>query len=183
MLEWFCKGQPNLPSHPAKPPLPGRIWETSLVRGAPAPLSSLAVELLTGQSQQWETVTMELSSLITEGTMEFRDSKEQWQLLTTQMPVSHGAFWWSEYSDPLESKTVVNWPSNQPTKLGPPRWPSSKKKKKKKKQLPANAGDTGSIPESGRSPWGGNGNLLQFSCLGNPWWATVHGAAEESGTT
>ena len=41
-----------------------------------------------------------------------------------------------------------------------------------------NAGDLGSIPGSGRSPGGGNGNPLQHSCLGNPmdrggWWATV----------
>ena len=31
-----------------------------------------------------------------------------------------------------------------------------------------NAGDTGSIPGSGRSPGGGNGNPLQCSCLENP---------------
>ena len=47
------------------------------------------------------------------------------------------------------------------------------------KNLPANSGDTGSIPESGRSPGGGNGNPLQYSCLGNPMdrgarWAIVH---------
>ena len=36
------------------------------------------------------------------------------------------------------------------------------------KNLPANAGDVGSIPGSGRSPGKGNGNLLQYSCLGNP---------------
>ena len=50
------------------------------------------------------------------------------------------------------------------------------------KNLPANAGDTrdvGSIPESGRCPGIGNGNPLQYSCLGNSmdiaaWWATVH---------
>ena len=45
-----------------------------------------------------------------------------------------------------------------------------------------NAGDPGSIPESGRSPGEGNGNPLQYSCLENPmdggvWWATVHGVA------
>ena len=34
------------------------------------------------------------------------------------------------------------------------------------KNLPANAGDTGSIPESGRASGEGNGNLLQYSCLG-----------------
>ena len=39
------------------------------------------------------------------------------------------------------------------------------------------AGDTGSIPGLGRSPGGGNGSPLQYSCLENPmdrgaWWAT-----------
>ena len=47
----------------------------------------------------------------------------------------------------------------------------------------ANSEDPGSIPESGRSPGGGNGNPLQYSCLGNPmdrgaWWATVPGIAK-----
>ena len=51
------------------------------------------------------------------------------------------------------------------------------------KNPPANAGEMGSIPELGRSPGEGNGNPLQYSCLGNPmgreaWWATVHGVAK-----
>ena len=51
------------------------------------------------------------------------------------------------------------------------------------KNLAANAGDTGSISESGRSPGGGHGNPLQYSCLENPmdrgaWQGTVHGVAE-----
>ena len=51
------------------------------------------------------------------------------------------------------------------------------------KNLPANAGDPGSIPESGRSPGEGNDNPRQYSCLQNPMdrgdqWATVHGVAE-----
>ena len=53
------------------------------------------------------------------------------------------------------------------------------------KNLPANAGDIdlGLIPGLGRAPGGGNGNLLQCYCLGNPmdrgaWWATVHGVAK-----
>ena len=33
------------------------------------------------------------------------------------------------------------------------------------KNLPADAGDRGFIPGSGRSPGGGNGNPLQYSCL------------------
>ena len=57
--------------------------------------------------------------------------------------------------------------------------------------LPANArdaGNTGSVPGSGRSPGEGNGNPLQYSYLGNPrdrgaWWATDHGVAKESDTT
>ena len=36
------------------------------------------------------------------------------------------------------------------------------------KNPPANAGDTGSIPESGRSPGEGNGNPLQYSYWENP---------------
>ena len=36
------------------------------------------------------------------------------------------------------------------------------------KNLPTNAGDVGSIPESGRFPGGGHGTPLQDSCLGNP---------------
>ena len=49
------------------------------------------------------------------------------------------------------------------------------------KNPPANAGDTGSIPRSGRSPGEGNGNPLQFSCLEShigAWQATVTGIAE-----
>ena len=41
----------------------------------------------------------------------------------------------------------------------------------------------GLIPELGRSPGGGHGNPLQYSCLENPmdrgaWRATVHGGAQ-----
>ena len=51
------------------------------------------------------------------------------------------------------------------------------------KNPPANAGDVGSIPGSGRSPGEGRGNPLQDSCLGNPmdrgaWRATVHGVTQ-----
>ena len=46
----------------------------------------------------------------------------------------------------------------------------------------------GSIPGSGRSTGVGNGNSLQYSCMGNPmdggtWQATVHEVAKESDTT
>ena len=77
----------------------------------------------------------------------------------------------------------------QPIKL-----PMQKKKKQKKiakggtvvKYLLANAGDAGDvglIPWLGRSPGGGNGNTLQYSCLDNlmnrgAWWAAVHEVAK-----
>ena len=58
---------------------------------------------------------------------------------------------------------VAQWLSNPPANTGA-------------------AGDVGSIPGSGGSPGGGNGNPLQYSCLKNPrdgraWWAVVYGAA------
>ena len=51
-----------------------------------------------------------------------------------------------------------------------------------------NSEDPGSIPGSGRSPGEGNGNPLQYSCLGNPmnrgaWQTTVLLVAKESDTT
>ena len=52
----------------------------------------------------------------------------------------------------------------------------------------ANARDVGSIPGSGRPLGGGNGNPLQYFCLGNPmdrgvWWAVIHGVSKESNMT
>ena len=54
------------------------------------------------------------------------------------------------------------------------------------KEFTCNSGDIGNaglIPSSGKSPGGGNGTPLQYSCLGNsidrgPWWAAVHGATK-----
>ena len=51
------------------------------------------------------------------------------------------------------------------------------------KNLPANEGDTGSVPGLEIPPGGGQDNPLQYSCLGNPmdrgaWWATVHRIAK-----
>ena len=64
---------------------------------------------------------------------------------------------------------------------GLPRWLGGK-------NSPANAGDEGSISVLGKSPGEGNGNPLQYSCLGNPmdrgvWQAVVHGISKEWGTT
>ena len=58
------------------------------------------------------------------------------------------------------------------------------------KNLSANAGDireASLIPRSGRSPGGGHGNPVQYSCLVNPiecgaWRATVHTVAESDTT-
>ena len=56
------------------------------------------------------------------------------------------------------------------------------------KNPPANAGDMGSIPGSGRSSGEGNGNSLQYSCLENPmdrgaWLTIVHRGHKELDTT
>ena len=56
------------------------------------------------------------------------------------------------------------------------------------KNLPANAGDTGDVVWSlGQEEGEGNGNPLQYFCLGNPrdrgaWWAPVHGSQESDMT-
>ena len=64
--------------------------------------------------------------------------------------------------------------------LGFPRWLFGK-------ESACNVGDLGSIPGSGRSLGEGNGNPLQYSCLGNPmdrgaWWATLWGCKESDMT-
>ena len=55
-------------------------------------------------------------------------------------------------------------------------------------RISLNAGDSGSVPASGRPPGEGNGNPLQYSCLENPkdrgaWETTVHGVTKEVDTT
>ena len=50
------------------------------------------------------------------------------------------------------------------------------------KNSPANAGDVGSIPGSGRSPRGGDGNPLQYSCLENPMDRGAMGHTESDST-
>ena len=65
-------------------------------------------------------------------------------------------------------------------RLGLPWWLSGK-------ESVCNAGDTGLIPGWGRCHGDGNGNTLQYSCLGNPmdkgaWQAAVHGIAKELDT-
>ena len=62
------------------------------------------------------------------------------------------------------------------SRLGLPRWFSGK-------ESTCQSGDTGSIPGPGRSPGGGHGKPLQYSCLENPmdggaWRAAVHGVTQ-----
>ena len=64
---------------------------------------------------------------------------------------------------------------------GLPRWLSGK-------ESTCNAGVMAQIPGLGKSSGGGNGNLLQYSCLEDPlgrgvWWGTVHRVIKESDTT
>ena len=73
-------------------------------------------------------------------------------------------------------KTIAHVLSEGIRHVGLPRWLSSK-------ESACNAGDLGSILGLGRSPGGGHGNPLQYSCLENPmdrgtWQAVVHGGAE-----
>ena len=64
--------------------------------------------------------------------------------------------------------------------------PRSSVVKKKKKKMPANAGESGDLDlilRLGRSPGGGSGNPLQYSCLKHAldrevWWAMAHGVTK-----
>ena len=76
----------------------------------------------------------------------------------------------------MEVQCLYDLSFDIPTK-GLPWWLSSK-------ESTFNVGDEGLISELVRSPGEGNGNPLQYSCLGNPldrggWRATVHGVAKE----
>ena len=75
---------------------------------------------------------------------------------------------------------VFYWPTIKLIQLigisGLPQWFSDK-------ESTYSAGDPGLITQSARSPGGGNGNPLWYSCLGNSmergaWWVTVHGVAK-----
>ena len=68
-------------------------------------------------------------------------------------------------------------PVNELAALPAPSWRLSGK------EPACQAADAGSIPGSGRSPGGGHGNPLWYSCLENPvdrgaWWATVRGVTK-----
>jgi len=84
-------------------------------------------------------------------------------------------------------ETKVNLKTSQSSTFGPYHHCRASQVALVVKNLPANSGDAGSIPDSGRFPGGGNDNPLQYSCLKNPmdrgaWWATVHVVAESDMT-
>ena len=96
-------------------------------------------------------------------------SRRYWAFLTQQQ-----AFTWNnvQLNQVRKSTALEFW------EPGPPRWFSGKESACQETEV-----DTGSSPESGRSPRAANGNPLQYSCLGNPmdrgaWWHTVHGVAK-----
>ena len=102
-----------------------------------------------------------------------------WRKMQTQKNIWVFLRWW-EYKNPGQRRQWFgcwSWSSG---------FPDGAVVKKKKKIHLADVGDvryTGLIPGSGRSLGEGNGNLLQYSCLGNPLdrgarWATVHGVAK-----
>ena len=77
-----------------------------------------------------------------------------------------------------KSKSVSRW-VHLPNRMGFPGGSDGR-------ESACNAGDATSIPGLGRYPEAGNGNSLQYSCLGNPmdrgaWWAVVHGLAKSPG--
>ena len=96
---------------------------------------------------------------------------------------SANLFWWVQSTGPV----LTHWTQNQALLFtrDHSRWLNLQfcgiLVAQSVKSLPAR-GDPSSIPGSERSPGKGNGNPLQYSCLGNPmdrgaWWATIHGVA------
>ena len=91
-----------------------------------------------------------------------------------------GGAWWAAVYGVTQGQTRLKWlSSSSMVTLGFPGGSVIK-------NLPANVRDTrdsGSISGSGRSPGGGNGNPLQYSCWKNPskkrgaWWSIVHGVS------
>ena len=82
---------------------------------------------------------------------------------------------WNEYSNYTEQARAGKRINPRQLLKGIPRWLSGK-------EYTAKAGDVSSIPGLGRSPGGGNGNPLQYSCQNSMdrgfWWTTVHGVPD-----
>ena len=116
-------------------------------------------------------------------------SPTQW----TWVWVNSKSWWWTGRPSVLQSMgsqrvkhdwaTELNWTDNDfLTERGHRHWDYEEGATggSDGKESTCNAGDWGWIPGLGTVPGEGNGNLLQYSCLGNPmdrgsWWATVHG--------
>ena len=90
-----------------------------------------------------------------------------------------GGAWWAAVHGVTQSRTQLKRLSSSSSSRREKGFPHSSVGKS-----PAcNAGDPGSIPDSGRSLGEGNGNPLQCSCLENPrdrgaWWAVVYGVTQ-----
>ena len=87
------------------------------------------------------------------------------------------AFWCISHTWSL-CLLISQYPQGSYELPGLPRWLSGK-------ESTCNAGDMGPVSGLGWYPGRGNGNPLQYSCLGSPmdrgaWQATVHGVAKES---
>ena len=89
------------------------------------------------------------------------------------------------YQSPPGTQSL-RWPSYHPCETMPPLWASlvpQMVKNLPSEESACSAGDPCSNPRSGKSPGKGNGNPLQYSCLGTPmdrgaWWATVPGVTK-----
>ena len=94
-----------------------------------------------------------------------------WQPSDLRLHAPVQGSWVLSLVEELRSHTLWVWPKKLPCHLLEKGFPGGSV---------AKAGDTGLIPGSGISPGEGNGNPLQYSCLGDPmergaWRATVHG--------
>ena len=86
------------------------------------------------------------------------------------------------------SQSLLKFMSIKLVMLGLPRWLSGKESacqcgRRKRCVISLNLGNSTKLPELGRPPGGGNGNLLQYSYLENfmdreAWWAAVHRVAK-----
>ena len=98
-----------------------------------------------------------------------------WNIVTAQLRV---IAWMNKRQIPAYMLPIICCPSRQTQGL--PRWLS-----KESVCQCGEAGDVGSVPELGRSPGGGHGNPLEYSCLETPtdqevWWITVHGVSDRT---
>ena len=131
-----------------------------------------------------------------------REVQEHWD---GSLSLSQGIFWIQESNQGLlncrwilyqlndpESPKGRLWPHGSGIELQPPAWqmriPPLNHPRGLAKESACQAGDTGLILRSGKSPGEGNGNPLQCSCLGNHidrgnWRATVNGVTKESNIT